>query len=348
MLTLYHWDHPQELQDAGGWAQREMAERFADYAELVARHLGDRVPLWITLNEPWCTAFLGHASGVHAPGIADGATALTVAHHLNLAHGLGVQALRAVLPPQALIAAALNPAPVRCIVDTAENRDAVRRADALRNRIFLDPLLGLDYPADLIADTAGVTDWSFVRDNDLKVAATAFDLLGINYYTPLVVAAGPGEEPDPYNPWIGSEDRLHSVRLQGASIHGLADAHGLRDLLLRIRRDYPPVPVIIAENGVASPDEIGPDGTVDDAARIAYMHAHLVALHEAINSGVDVRGYITWSLMDNFEWVYGYAQKFGLIHVDRATQIRTVKRSGHWYRQVIAANAVPSLPDPAG
>jgi beta-glucosidase len=136
--------------------------------------------------------------------------------------------------------------------------------------------------------------------------------------------------------------------LQGASIHGLADAHGLRDLLLRIRRDYPPVPVIIAENGVASPDEIGPDGTVDDAARIAYMHAHLVALHEAINSGVDVRGYITWSLMDNFEWVYGYAQKFGLIHVVRATQIRTVKRSGHWYRQVIAANAVPSLPDPAG
>jgi beta-glucosidase len=348
MLTLYHWDHPQELQDAGGWAQRDMTERFADYAELVARHLGDRVPLWITLNEPWCTAFLGHASGVHAPGIADGATALTVAHHLNLAHGLGVQALRAVLPPAALIAAALNPAPVRCMVDTPENRDAVRRADALRNRIFLDPLLGLDYPADLIADTAGVTDWSFVRDNDLKVAATAFDLLGINYYTPLVVAAGPGDRPDPYNPWVGSEDRLHPVSLQGASIHGLADAAGLRDLLLRIQRDYPPIPVIIAENGVASFDEVGPDGAVDDAARIAYLHAHLVALHEAIATGVDVRGYITWSLMDNFEWVYGYAQKFGLIHVDRATQNRTIKRSGHWYRQVIAANAVPPLPDPAG
>jgi beta-glucosidase len=344
MLTLYHWDHPQELQDEGGWAERAMAERFADYAEIVARHLGDRVPMWITVNEPWCTAFLGHASGVHAPGIADGATALVAAHHLNLAHGLGVQALRAALPPSAQIAAALNPAPVRSLHDTPEDRDAVRRADALRNRIFLDPLFGMEYPADLIADTAGVTDWSFVRDNDLKVAASAIDLLGVNYYTPLVVAAGPGE-PDPYNPWVGSEGRLHVVQLEGSSIHGLADASGLRDLLVRIRREYSGVPIVIAENGVASPDEPGADGTVDDPGRIAYLHAHLVALHEAIAAGVDVRGYITWSLLDNFEWVYGYAQKFGLIHVDRASQKRTIKRSGHWYRQIIAANAVPPLPD---
>jgi beta-glucosidase len=347
MLTLYHWDHPQVLQDAGGWANRDMTERFADYAALVAARLGDRVPLWVTLNEPWCTAFLGHASGIHAPGVADDATTLTVAHHLNLAHGLGVQALRAALPGTAQVSIALNPAPVRTPVDTQENQDAVRRADALRNRIFLDPLLRGQYPADLIADTAHITDWGFVRDGDLATATAPIDVLGVNYYTPLYVAAGPGPA-DPYNRWVGSDGLVHIAPADGPStIHGVVDAAALRELLNRIRHDYGPVPIVIAENGVASPDTVGPDGRVDDAGRVAYLHAHLAALHDAITDGVDVRGYVMWSLIDNFEWVYGYSQRFGLIHVDRDTQRRTVKDSGHWFRQVIAANAIPPLDPPA-
>ncbi|GIF62128.1 beta-glucosidase [Asanoa ishikariensis] len=347
MLTLYHWDHPQALQDIGGWARRDMAERFADYAALVGARLGDRVPLWTTLNEPWCTAFLGHASGIHAPGIAHDATALRVVHHLNLAHGLAVAALRATLPATAQVSIALNPAPVRTPVDTVANRDAVRRADALRNRVFLDPLLRGAYPADLIADTAHVTDWGFVRDGDLATVTAPIDLLGVNYYTPLYVAAGPGPA-DPYNRWIGSEGLLHVASADGPStIHGTVDPGALRELLNRIRHDYGPVPIVIAENGVAFPDRVGPDGSVADPGRIAYVHAHLAALHDAIADGVDVRGYMMWSLIDNFEWVYGYGQPFGLVHVDRATQHRTIKNSGHWYRNVIAANALPPLDPPA-
>jgi beta-glucosidase len=346
MLTLYHWDHPQALEDAGGWAARDMVERFADYAALVAARLGDRVPLWTTLNEPWCTAFLGHASGIHAPGIADDTTALTVVHHLNLAHGLGVRALRAALPATAEISIALNPAPVRTPVDTPENREAVRRADGLRNRVFLDPLLRGSYPADLVADTAHLTDWGFVRDGDLATVTEPIDLLGVNYYTPLYVAAGPGTA-DPYNRWIGSEGLLHVASADGpATIHGTVDAGALRELLNRVRHDYGPVPIVIAENGVAFPDRVGPDGRVDDPGRIAYLHAHLTALHDAVTDGVDVRGYMMWSLIDNFEWVYGYSQAFGLIHVDRATQHRTIKNSGHWYRNVISANALPPLDPP--
>jgi len=335
MLTLYHWDHPQTLQDLGGWSIRDMPQWYADYAARVATVLGDRVPLWMTLNEPWCTAFLGHASGVHAPGVADGRTALTVAHHLNLAHGLGVQALRSILPSTAQVGIALNPAPVRSTSD-----DAARRADALRNRLFLDPLLLAEYPADLIADTVHLTDWSFVQDDDLKVVAQPVDLLGVNYYTPLVVAEGPGPR-DAYNPWVGSEDLLH-VPAAGsdAGIHGAVDATGLYDLLMRLRRDYPPVPVVIAENGAAFPDEVRPDGTIDDPRRIAYLRAHLTELNRAITGGADVRGYVMWSLMDNFEWAYGYSQRFGLVHVDFADQRRTIKNSGRWYREVIATNTV--------
>jgi beta-glucosidase len=339
MLTLYHWDHPQWLEDLGGWGSRDMASRFADYATTVGRVLGDRVPLWITLNEPWCTAFLGHASGVHAPGLKDGRLALTAAHHLNLAHGLGVQALRAALPESAQVCLALNPAPVR-----SDSPEAARRADALRNRLFLDPVLLAEYPADLIADTTAVTDWGFVRDDDLKIVAAPVDLLGVNYYTPLVVAEGPGPD-DAYNPWVGSEGRLHvpppAVPDGGeVTMHGAVDATGLYDLLMRLRRDYPPVPLVIAENGAAFPDHVGPDGRVDDPRRIAYLRAHLTELHRAIADGADVRGYIAWSLMDTFEWAYGYSQRFGLVHVDLDSGRRTIKSSGDWYREVIATNTV--------
>jgi beta-glucosidase len=341
MLTLYHWDHPQALEDSGGWANRDTAERFADYAGLVAARLGDRVPLWTTLNEPWCSAFLGHASGIHAPGRQDDVAALRAVHHLNVAHGLAVGALRAVLPEPALVSIALNPAPIRPATGTERDADAARRADALRNRIFLDPLLGKGYPADLLADTAHLTDWSFVASGDLGLVSAPLDLLGINYYTPLVVTGAPGR-PDPYSPWVGSEDRVGTLGAGGPddTIHGAVDPRGLYDLLERITRDYPTPPVIIAENGASYPDHVEPDGRVHDPRRIAYIQAHLATLAEAIHNGMDVRGYITWSLIDNFEWAYGYSQTFGLIHVDRETQRRTIKSSGHWLRQRIRDNAV--------
>jgi beta-glucosidase len=338
--TLYHWDHPQRLEDDGGWVARDTAERFADYAGLLAARLGDRVPQWITVNEPYCTAFLGHASGVHAPGRADGALALTAAHHLLLGHGLAVQALRATLPAAAQVSMAVNPAPVR-----GRDSDAVRRADALRNRLFLDPLFGLGYPADLLTDTAHVTDWGFVVDGDLKTASAAIDFLTVNYYAPIEVGQPvPGAPLDPYNPWVGSEDRVAVILPTGpgTTIHGAPDASGLHELLLRLRRDYPAIPVVIGENGIACADRIDADGRVRDPERIAYLRAHLGALRRAIADGVDVRGYLVWSLIDNFEWAYGYSQTFGLVHVDRASLRRTVKDSGHWFRRVAAANAVPA------
>ncbi|GAA1971907.1 GH1 family beta-glucosidase [Catenulispora subtropica] len=351
VATLYHWDLPQELEDAGGWGSRVTSERFAEYAAIAAERLGDRVELWTTLNEPWCSAFLGYASGVHAPGRHEPEVALRAAHHLNLAHGLGVQALRATLPAGARVALTLNPAEVRPLSQDPVDLDAARRVDALQNRIFLDPVLRGRYPEDLLRDTAHVTDWSFVQDGDLAAVSQPLDLLGVNYYNPVVVGAAvdgaevergvDGHGASDYSPWVGSES-LRFVRMPGepTAMGWPIDASGLRDLLLRIHEDYGPIPIAITENGAAFHDYIGPDGEVRDPRRVEYLRSHLVAVHEAIEAGVDVRGYFCWSLLDNFEWSYGYSRRFGVVHVDYATQRRTVKASGNWYAGVIAANAV--------
>lgn len=353
VVTLYHWDLPQELEDAGGWGSRTTSERFAEYAALAADRLGDRVELWTTLNEPWCSSFLGYASGVHAPGRHEPEVALRAAHHLNLAHGLGTQALRATLPAGARVALTLNPAEVRPLSQAPEDLDAARRVDALQNRIFLDPVLRGAYPEDLLQDTAHVTDWSFVQDGDLAAVNSAIDMLGVNYYNPVVVGAevdGGDREPgsdghgaSDYSPWVGSES-LRFARIPGepTAMGWPIDASGLRDLLLRIHRDYGPIPIAITENGAAFHDYVGPDGEVRDPQRVDYLRSHLVAVHEALEAGVDVRGYFCWSLLDNFEWAYGYSKRFGVVHVDFATQRRTVKASGNWYADVIAANAVQS------
>ncbi|GGO46865.1 beta-glucosidase [Streptomyces daqingensis] len=357
VLTLYHWDLPQELEDAGGWPERDTALRFADYARLVADALGDRIKLWTTLNEPWCSAFLGYGSGVHAPGRTDPADALRAAHHLNLAHGLATQSLRDVLPASAEVMISLNPAAVRPRSDSAEDRDAARRIDALATRVFTGPMLHGRYDEDLLADTARITDWSFVQDGDLAAAHQPLDGICVNYYTPSVVSAVEPDEDGPaperrdghgaseHSPWPGA-DRVvafHQPPGEQTAMGWSIDSGGLTELLHRFHREAPGVPLYITENGAAYADEPDSEGRVHDPDRIAYVHEHLAAVHRAVEEGVDVRGYFLWSLMDNFEWAYGYGKRFGIVHVDFATQVRTPKSSAHWYADVARTGRLPAL-----
>ncbi|WP_245204360.1 GH1 family beta-glucosidase [Kitasatospora sp. RG8] len=350
VATLYHWDLPQELEDAGGWTARITADRFAEYAALAAGRLGDRIATWTTLNEPWCSAFLGYGSGVHAPGRADPAAALTAHHHLLLAHGLAVGALRAELPPTARVSLTLNLAAVRPLTDDPADREAARRIDGLANRIFLDPVFHGRYPADVLADTAHVTDWSFVRDGDLAEISRPLDSLGINYYTPTVVAADDPAGPAPRQDGHGGGERSawpadHGIRFLPAEGERTAmgwpvDAEGLYELLTRLRDELPGLPLLVTENGAAYDDYSDPSGAVHDPERIAYLHAHLTAVHRAIAAGVPVRGYFLWSLLDNFEWAYGYGKRFGMVHVDFASQRRTPKDSARWYAEVVRSGTL--------
>ncbi|GGW23797.1 GH1 family beta-glucosidase [Streptomyces xantholiticus] len=335
VATLYHWDLPQELEDAGGWPQRETAQRFGEYAGIMAQALGDRVATWTTLNEPWCAAFLGYGNGVHAPGRTSPTASLRAAHHFNLAHGWAAQVLRTELPSAAEISLTLNLHAVRAHTDSPDDLDAARRIDAVGNRIFLDPVFRGRLPEDLVRDTAQVTDWSFVLDGDLEVAAAPIDSLGINYYSPTVVAAGSSESP---SPWAGAEQHVRFLPAPGprTAMDWPVDADGLHELLIRLRDDLPGVPLVITENGAAYDDYADPSGEVHDPERVAYLHAHLSAVHRAIGEGADVRGYFLWSLLDNFEWAYGYSKRFGIVHVDFATQRRTFKDSARWYAEVIA------------
>ncbi|MFI0501980.1 GH1 family beta-glucosidase [Streptomyces albogriseolus] len=339
VATLYHWDLPQELEDAGGWPERETARRFADYAALVADALGDRIGTWTTLNEPWCAAFLGYGNGVHAPGRTSPLDSLRAAHHLNLAHGSAVQVLRDALPPTAHVSLTLNLHALRPLTRSAGDLDAVRRIDAVANRVFLDPVFHGRLPEDLVHDTAAVTDWSFVRDGDLAICSTPIDSLGINYYSPTVVAAGRSASP---SPWAGAERHVRFLPAPGprTAMDWPVDADGLYELLLRLRDDLPGLPVMVTENGAAYDDYADPSGEVRDPERIAYLRSHLTAVHRAIGEGADVRGYFLWSLLDNFEWAYGYSKRFGIVHVDFATQRRTPKQSAGWYADVVARNGV--------
>ncbi|MFD6417843.1 GH1 family beta-glucosidase [Streptomyces sp. NPDC060194] len=356
MLTLYHWDLPQELEDAGGWPARDTAHRFAEYAKLVADALGDRVEMWTTLNEPWCSAFLGYGSGQHAPGIQDDLAALRAAHHLNLAHGLGAQALRAALPPRRQIAIALNPAVVRPLTPSPEDADAARRIDALANRVFSGPLLQGAYPADLVEDTAAITDWSFVRDGDLaEIGRVPLDLLGLNYYAPTVVSAASPDGPRAgggkdghgtgHSPWpaAGSVD-FHQPPGETTAMEWTVDATGLRDVLLRYTEEAPGVPLLVTENGAAYDDKPGPNGEVHDPDRVRYLHGHLTALAEAVAAGADVRGYYLWSLLDNFEWSFGYSKRFGAVYVDYESQARVPKTSARWYAEAARTGTLPEPP----
>jgi beta-glucosidase len=337
-VTLYHWDLPQALEDEGGWTNRETALRFGEYADLVARRLGDRVQYWTTLNEPWCSAYLGYSSGEHAPGRTDPAASLSAVHHLNLAHGLGVAAVRAAVDDSAQLSATLNLAAVRTVSESPEDLEAVRRADGVANRLFLDPMLRGRYPEDVLADTARLTDWSFVRDGDLETISARIDTLGVNYYNPTFVAAPNGGPQAPESAQFpGCEDlSFPYVDLPRTVMGWPIDADSLHSLLLRVHRDYDGIPMIITENGMANDDYVGPTGEVHDPERIAYVSAHLDAAARAIADGVDLRGYFQWSLHDNFEWAHGYGRRFGMVYVDYPTQKRILKSSAHWYRDQIA------------
>ncbi|WP_018656772.1 GH1 family beta-glucosidase [Actinomadura flavalba] len=345
VATLYHWDLPQDEEDRGGWPARDTAHRFAEYAEQAGRVLGDRVHTWTTLNEPWCTAFLGYGSGVHAPGRADPAAALAAAHHLNLGHGLALRALRGVVRSPARYSVTLN------VHHFRGDPEAVRKADGVANRVFLGPMLDGAYPADVLADTAAVTDWSFVRDGDLADVAQPLDVLGVNYYNPTRVrmwrgdgapANGHGHAVAAASPFVGCDDVEFPAPSGPLTAMGWPiDASGLEELLVRLHRDHPGVPLTVTENGAAFPDEPGPDGEVHDADRIAYLHDHIDAVARAAVRGVDVRGYFAWSLLDNFEWAHGYSKRFGLIRVDYPTGRRTWKDSARWYRDTIRRTRAP-------
>lgn len=337
MLTLYHWDLPQSLEDRGGWANRDTAYHFADYAAAAYARLGDRVATWTTLNEPWCSAFLGYASGDHAPGRKDATAAFKAAHHLMLGHGLAARALRTAGAREISVTVNLSYVRARDPLDPHDVQ-AANLVDGLHNRLFLDPLLRGRYPADMLAHMSHLTSLDFIEADDESTIGADIDFLGVNYYMPTLVGAQVG------SPSSSKFPGTHGVvwlpqNLPTTGMGWPIDADGLRRLLIRLAEDYPSTPLIITENGASFPDAVQ-IGKVNDYERIGFLKDHLRAVHEAIGAGVDLRGYVAWSLLDNFEWAYGYDKRFGLVHVDYTTQERLPKESALWFKKVIADNAV--------
>ncbi|GAB3892693.1 GH1 family beta-glucosidase [Kibdelosporangium lantanae] len=326
-LTLYHWDLPQKLEEAGGWTNRDTAYRFAEFTQSVTECLADRVVHWTTLNEPWCAAFLGYANGVHAPGRTEPDAATAAVHHLMLAHGLGLRVIRENVP-KAVAGITLNLFPV-APVDPADESDveAARAVDGLQNRVFLDPVFDGTYPTDVLPGLA-----EHVQPGDMELIGAPVDFLGVNYYRDYVVT-GHGEPRFP-SEWIGFEHVEFPARDLPLTDSGWeVNAEGLTTLLVSLKDRG--VPLYVTENGAAY------EGIEDDE-RVTFLDGHLRACAEALAQGVDLRGYFCWSLLDNFEWAEGYAKRFGIVHVDYATQVRTPKRSARWYSQVIEANGLPT------
>jgi beta-glucosidase len=339
-VTLYHWDLPQVLQDAGGWPARDTAERFAEYAVAVHDRLHDRVKHWTTLNEPWVSAFIGHAIGRHAPGLQDPEAALRAAHHLMLGHGLAIEAMRGAAGSDEQFGVTFNVSPSAPASDDPADVDAARRADGLTNRIFFDPLLRGGYPADVLEDVREVTDGSHIQPGDEDRIHVPLDFVGINYYYRTVVRASDRPR-DTLSTWVGNGDIEPVSRgLKQTEMGWEIDPDGLYDILTRMGRDYPGVPLYVTENGAAFADVKGPDGQVHDPDRVAYLDQHFRAAHRAIGDGVDLRGYFVWSLLDNFEWSFGFSKRFGLIHVDYETLERTPKDSARWYAEVTRRNGI--------
>ncbi|NHZ90531.1 beta-glucosidase [Massilia sp. CCM 8733] len=327
--TLYHWDLPQALQDQGGWAKRATVDAFVAYADVVTRRLGDRVRHWITHNEPWCTAMHGNLDGMHAPGLRDAPTALQVCHHVLLSHGLATPVIRANVP-DAQVGIALSLHPIRAASDSEADRHAVARHDGFRNRWFLDPLYGRGYPQETLALLGAAAPT--VLEGDMAAIAAPTDFVGLNYYFPEVVrdVAGDGAVGN----FLRTEVALPQDR-ERTDFGWEVAPDGLTELLLRIAREYRPGPVYVTENGSSYDDVVRADGSVDDEARRHYLVRHLAAVRAAQEQGVEVKGYFAWSLLDNFEWSEGYLRRFGIVHVDFETQVRTVKSSGRWYGEFL-------------
>lgn len=337
--TLFHWDLPQALEDLGGWLSRDTAARLADYATVVGERLGDRVHMWMPLNEPMVFSMFGYATGYHAPGRALGFGALPVVHHLLLGHGLATQALRATGCGN--IGIASNHAPTWPASDSDEDREAAETYDALVNWMYADPILRGEYPDPLIS--AGMPEgW----EQDMATIATPLDWFGINYYQPVRVAA-PGSEASGSVAMEGAQ-LPEGLPFEPRDIEGYPTTgfgwpvvpDGLREIAMTFQQRYGSAlpPVYITESGCSYHDVVGPDGVVHDPARVDYHDAHLRSLKTAIDAGVDIRGYFAWSIVDNFEWAAGYQERFGLVHVDYETLKRTPKDSFYWYQKVIKSH----------
>ncbi len=335
-ITLYHWDLPQAQQDRGGWPERATAEAFAEYARIVATRLGDRVTDWATLNEPLCSAWIGHLEGRMAPGLTDITAAVRAAFHLHLGHGLAAQAVRAASPGPVRIGIVNNLSPCEPASDSEADLAAARRADGHINRWWLDPVLGRGYPEDML-EVYGVHLPE--RPSDLKAIAQPLDWLGVNYYFRQIIA----DDPSAQVPYIRQRPGPGHRTAMDWEVH----AGGLEELLIRLTDDYDVPRLLVTENGAAYRDTVGPDGRVHDPERTAYLEEHLAACARAVAAGAPLAGYYAWSLLDNFEWAYGYDKRFGLVHVDYGTQRRTVKSSGRRYAEIIREHRKITFPSAA-
>jgi beta-glucosidase len=343
--TLYHWDLPQELQDEGGWAVRGTAERFAEYAALAAEALGDRVARWITLNEPQVVSTNGYRTGDHAPGLRDADAAAAATHHLLLGHGLATQALRDLGAAEVGITVDMHP--VRVLGSGSDELERARLIiDAAANGIYLEPVLHGRYPVH--APEALLPPPSLVADGDLETIKAPLDFLGVNYYSPVFLRAG-----DPTD--LRRNEQHARCRVPGVveylpedlertPMGWLVDASGLHQLLVDVSKQAPGLPLYVTENGRAAEDYVNPHGEVNDVERIRYLHTHLEAAARAIKDGANLAGYFVWSLMDNFEWGWGFQKRFGIVFVDFGTQRRIPKASAGFYSNVVRANAIPLLP----
>ncbi|WP_341953372.1 GH1 family beta-glucosidase [Salinibacterium sp. TMP30] len=352
-LTLHHWDLPQALEEKGGWANRDTAFLFRDYALNMHDALGDRVDVWTTLNEPWCSSFLSYTAGVHAPGRQSKQAGLAAGHHLLLGHGLAVEALRERDPKLELgitlnltVAKPVNPA-------SPGDVDAARRIDGQFNRFFLDPIFRGAYPDDLLQDVAGLGLSEVIHDGDLAQIAQPIDALGVNYYHGELVSDRPAEHPllgeaptdratsSPFPAADGVYN--HPQGLPLTAMNWEVQPDGLRELLARVDSEYARpagTKLYVTENGAAYDDTVDADGSVRDVKRTEFLRSHLGAILDAIAQGVDVHGYFYWSLLDNFEWAWGYEKRFGIVRVDYETQERTIKDSGLAYAKIIRDRAL--------
>jgi len=334
MPTLYHWELPQTLQEEGGWPARGVVGPFVELADAVSRALGDRVSQWMTHNEPWCTSFLSHQIGVHAPGWQDWPAAFAAAHHVLLSHGLAAAQIRANVA-NAAVGIAINFEPATPASDSPEDYHAARLWDGYFSRWFVDPLFGRLYPADMVdhySRSGKLPDGlDFVQEGDMATIAAPLDFFGVNYYTRHIAQAS--ENLDEYrslpNPGAEYTD-------MGWEVH----PDSFYRLLNRLHFEYRPRKIYVTENGCSYPEGPDGDGRVADKRRIAYLRSHLEAAHRAIQNGVPLAGYLQWSLLDNYEWAHGYSQRFGIVHVDYATQKRTLKDSALWYKDVITRNGL--------
>ncbi|MCI1218659.1 GH1 family beta-glucosidase [Bifidobacterium crudilactis] len=355
VVTLYHWDLPQYLQDRGGWAARETAEEFGRYADVLARELGELVDTWTTLNEPWCSAYLGYGSGVHAPGIQDYGQTLAAAHHLNLAHGLAAQAIRRRLGDEAKVSVTLNLQVCRAGSDSPADMRAKEQSDLFANEIWLGPMFDGRYDPRLLQFTEGISDWAFVHHGDMETIRQPMDSLGINYYSTMYVrqrerdlVTASARPAGPYSSPMPAQEGVEVLPPEGqlTAMGWNQEPEGLRDLLVEMAKRYPGLQLMVTENGSAWDDTVENGGSpfggeiVHDPRRVTYLEEHIKAVAEAIDEGAPVAGYFAWSLLDNFEWSLGYSKRFGILRVNYDNQERIWKDSGLRFREIVRGNAI--------